>query len=302
MEKPPLVSVVIPAYNAEPFIEEALASLQQQTYPTWEAIVIDDGSTDGTAAKVERLAQQDPRIRVIPQRNGGVSAARNRGIEVANGTFLTFLDADDAFTSTSIETRVQTLLQNPNLHWTFGDVLVADELLEPTGEVEIGKENDLEQAFFVKFDLPVVPGPGANFFLRRELLLQHPEVRFDSRLAFGEDLDFVLQAVRLGQGRRTPSPSLVCRVRQGSASRNGIASAVRYETDLLLIYDKASKRGVFTSFSKRQEAFGRLYYTIGGNWVTVGRTMRGALWLLRSVLTYPPLAPKIVRKALGRRA
>ena len=92
---PPAVSVIIPAYNAADTIDKTLASLCAQGKVAWEAIVVDDGSTDGTAQAVQRRMRRDRRIRLVRQQNAGVSAARNAGLAVAWGEWLCFLDADD---------------------------------------------------------------------------------------------------------------------------------------------------------------------------------------------------------------
>ncbi|MDX2132024.1 MAG: glycosyltransferase [Planctomycetota bacterium] len=91
----PLVSSIIPAFNAEATLARALDSLLAQSVPAWEAIVVDDGSTDGTGALARAYAARDRRIRVVSQPNAGPSIARNQGIGLASGAFVYFLDADD---------------------------------------------------------------------------------------------------------------------------------------------------------------------------------------------------------------
>jgi peptidoglycan/xylan/chitin deacetylase (PgdA/CDA1 family)/2-polyprenyl-3-methyl-5-hydroxy-6-metoxy-1,4-benzoquinol methylase len=91
----PAVSVIVPAYNAAETIDKALASLAAQGRVAWEAIVVDDGSTDGTAEIVRRRMKREPRLRLIRQSQSGVSAARNAGVSEARGEWLCFLDADD---------------------------------------------------------------------------------------------------------------------------------------------------------------------------------------------------------------
>ena len=95
MNKAPLVSVVIPVYNAKHYLAECLDSLLGQTLRETEIIAVDDGSTDESPAILENFAARDPRLKVIRQANAGVSAARNRGMAEARGKYLTFVDADD---------------------------------------------------------------------------------------------------------------------------------------------------------------------------------------------------------------
>lgn len=91
----PLVSVIIPAYNASVFLPATLRSVLAQDYPNFEVWVVDDGSTDGTAAIVEGFAREDDRVNLLRQQNAGVAAARNRGLQAARGEFVAPLDADD---------------------------------------------------------------------------------------------------------------------------------------------------------------------------------------------------------------
>jgi glycosyltransferase involved in cell wall biosynthesis len=107
MESKEFVSVVVPAHNREGTIEEALESIVRQTHENWEAIVVDDGSTDGTWKRVARLQRTDPRIRLVRgSRNRGAPAARNAGIRLARGKWVAFLDSDDIYLPDSLKDRV----------------------------------------------------------------------------------------------------------------------------------------------------------------------------------------------------
>ena len=96
-----MISVVIPLYNKEQYIERAVYSVLSQTFQQFEIVIVNDGSTDGSASVIERM--DNPLIRLIHQKNGGVSAARNRGIEEARFEYIAFLDADDEWKENHLE-------------------------------------------------------------------------------------------------------------------------------------------------------------------------------------------------------
>ncbi len=106
---PPLVSVIIPAYNAQAFLRATLDSVLAQTYDRLEVIVVDDGSTDDTGAVVAAVKATDPRVRLITKTNGGVSSARNAGIAAARGDYVAFLDADDIWHPEKIAAQIDVL-------------------------------------------------------------------------------------------------------------------------------------------------------------------------------------------------
>lgn len=104
----PIVSVIMPAYNAELYIENAISSVLRQTYNDFELIIIDDASTDSTLDVIQGLCEKDSRIRVIPQnKNQGVAASRNLGIANALGIWIAFLDSDDLWRGDKLEKQLK---------------------------------------------------------------------------------------------------------------------------------------------------------------------------------------------------
>lgn len=107
VKEQPFVSVIMPAYNAERFIRQAIESVQSQTFIFWELLVIDDGSSDGTCAVVQELAEKDMRIRLIRnEKNIGVARTRNAGIDLAQGEMIAFLDSDDYWYPEKLEKQL----------------------------------------------------------------------------------------------------------------------------------------------------------------------------------------------------
>lgn len=131
----PLVSVIIPAYNAEAFIEKTLNSVLSQTYKNIEVIVINDGSEDRTVEIVTEILKQDPRVILLQQLNSGVAAARNLGIEKAKGEFIAPIDADDLWYAENLEKQVQCLLNSDSsVGLTYAWSIDIDKNDFPSGE------------------------------------------------------------------------------------------------------------------------------------------------------------------------
>ena len=114
---PVLVSVVIPAYNAEKYLAHTVESVRAQTLDSWQCLIADDGSTDDTAAIARELCARDTRIQLVQQSNGGVSTARNLGLEKSNSNapFVLFLDADDLLEPQALEILVRTLQKHEDV-------------------------------------------------------------------------------------------------------------------------------------------------------------------------------------------
>src|SRR5215218_7122776 len=111
MQSRPLVSVVIPAFNASKTLGETLKSVQQQTYDNLEILVVDDGSHDDTSTIVAAVGKLDPRIHLLRQPNKGVASARNLGISKATGGFIAPIDADDLWHPTKLEKQMRMMLE-----------------------------------------------------------------------------------------------------------------------------------------------------------------------------------------------
>lgn len=107
----PLITVIIPIYNVEKYLRECLDSVLAQTYTNLEILLVDDGSTDGSGAICDEYAGKDSRIRVIHQENGGLSAARNTGLDAARGEYVSFVDSDDVVGPHFIEVLYDALIQ-----------------------------------------------------------------------------------------------------------------------------------------------------------------------------------------------
>ena len=123
MKFTPLISVVIPAYNAEQFLDETLESVLSQTYENWECIIVNDGSTDNTESIAKKWCEKDARFRYFYKENSGASDTRNFGIKEARGEYIAFLDADDLYMPNFLKVCLENLVEK--------DVdLVAPKMLE----------------------------------------------------------------------------------------------------------------------------------------------------------------------------
>lgn len=135
LDERPLVSVIIPAYNAELFIEETLKSVLAQTYKNIEVIVVDDGSQDKTGEIVEKFCQLDQRVKLFKQANAGVAVARNTAIEIAQGEFIAPIDADDIWYPENIAKQVECFGRSPaNVGVVYSWSIDIDQNSSPTGE------------------------------------------------------------------------------------------------------------------------------------------------------------------------
>ncbi len=132
-----LVSIITPVYNAKNYIEDTINSVLNQTYTEWEMIMVDDGSTDGSAEFIEAFiyALNDPRLRIIKlPENKSAAYARNMGVEAAKGRYIAFIDSDDIWRCDKLKKEIEFISQN-KVGFVFSDYEFGDESAKPTGKI-----------------------------------------------------------------------------------------------------------------------------------------------------------------------
>ena len=181
-----LVSIVMPAYNSSAVISQAICSVLHQTYSNWELLITDDGSIDATVEVV--LGFDDSRITLLRQFNQGVSAARNRALDIARGEFITFLDSDDALPPQSLKSRVDLLQNDPTVDVVDGVFVVCATDLNTI----VKRRQPGTRCFLLKGLITLDPSifRGVSYLLRRKYL---GSTRFTLGMSHAEDLLFIFE-------------------------------------------------------------------------------------------------------------
>jgi glycosyltransferase involved in cell wall biosynthesis len=177
------VSVIIPVYNGEMYLEEAVESIKQQNYEPLEIILVDDGSTDSTAKIAENMHGN---IRYVYQSNSGPAAARNRGLKMARGNIMAFLDADDLWPATKLHIQVLRLIKKPLLEVVMGRT----KFIKMPGAPDV--------RFDIRFEGPenTLPSvPLASGLFKKSVF--DKVGRFDESLQYSEEHDWFLRAREL---------------------------------------------------------------------------------------------------------
>lgn len=217
MAENPLVSVVIPAHNAERFLGEAIESVLAQTWEPVEMIVVNDGSTDGTAA----VARSYEGVETIVQENAGPSAARNRGFAASRGELVAFHDADDLMTPDKLAVQAGHLVDNPEV----GCALAEQELMVEEGaELPFWAEGTNVPTVMAK---PEEPNDTPHLHTMTMVMRREVFERvggFDEEMRSAEDLDWLLRASEAGiEIARMPRVLLRRRVHPDSLTQDAAA-------------------------------------------------------------------------------
>ena len=202
----PLISVVLPTHNRCALLPGAIASVLGQTFANWELIIVDDGSQDDSAAVVEPFLA-DPRARYVAQTQQGRSVARNRGIELAQGEWVAFLDSDDRYLPNGMQDHLNTAAKRPGLAMSLGGYGYIDEHDQHRGERRPWEESGLGLADWL-FNCVAMP---SSVLIARSWLAKTGG--FDRECEIAEDWDLFLRLAACGGGMDW-TKTLVCQYRQ----------------------------------------------------------------------------------------
>lgn len=224
----PLVSVVIPTYNRDKYINETIESVLAQTYPNIEIIVIDDGSTDNTK---EVVAQYVPKIQYVWQKNSERGASRNHGLRLAKGEFISFLDSDDLWLPDKIEEDINFFRKNPSVGLVYTDALQVDakgnylKLLKPQKYNGKVTEKLLEDNFV----------PMATHLIRTELAKNIGGFREERQLSGSEDWEFWVRLSTVTDFAYLPRATTKIRTHEANTMSNpsGMERSMNYAIDIM---------------------------------------------------------------------
>ena len=187
----PAISIIIPVYNVEKYLRRCLDSVLNQTFQDWQAICVNDGSPDNSAAILDEYAKQDSRFVVVHKKNAGVSAARNDGIKHATGEYIYFLDADDFIDDNYLSRMLDCALQN-NADMVVSGYVTNNKYAKPIvyKKTRILRSIDKKARHsFVLTDSYVW-----RYLFCKDFIIKH-KLKFDTGLIAQEDTLFVLEAV-----------------------------------------------------------------------------------------------------------
>jgi len=215
-EPAPTVSVLMPAYNAERYVAEAVESILAQTFTDFELLVIDDGSTDGTRTLVARYAEADPRVRLLSRANTGYVVALNEMLGLAHGSLLARMDADDIAEPARLARQVDHLRRHPSCVAVGSAVLVVD----PDGDPLCVWNGDMRT--HEQIDAAHLDGRRGAVICHPSVMIRAETIRavggFRRRFEPAEDLDLYLRLAEVGCLANLPEPLLRYRMLPTSAS------------------------------------------------------------------------------------
>lgn len=212
-----LVTVIIPSYNSARYLAEAVTSVFAQTYAAVECIVVDDGSTDNTKEVMQELVSRYPLLKIATKTNGGPSSARNLGLRLCSGEYISFLDADDVLLPEKLERQAHYLNGHDDVDIVYGDYLLVTERLQPMAlfSAEMPRKlHPLDALCYRNWFNPLVP------LLRRSVIDRVGE--FDEELHAAEDWDYWIRCARIARMSHLPKAVALYRQHRGQVHRDYI--------------------------------------------------------------------------------
>jgi glycosyltransferase involved in cell wall biosynthesis len=251
----PLISVVIPVYNGELTIRETVESVLNQTFSDFELIIINDGSSDSTLDILGEF--EDPRLKIFSYLNSGLAASRNRGILHACGELISFIDADDLWTSNKLESQLNAIRGHPHAAVAYSWTDFVDQRGNLLG---YGIHRTVNGSVFSRLLEFFFIGSGSNALIRRSVF---DEVgQFDETLTSAEDLDMFLRLAARYQFSAVPEPQILYRISENSMSRN----VIRQEKETLKVLDRAFAQEPGKSFIRlKRVTYANLYLYLASN-------------------------------------
>lgn len=257
----PRVSIVIPVFNGEGFLQETVRSVTSQLFEDFELLIINDGSTDRTAEIARDLESNDGRILYHEKPNSGVSASRNFGLEKARGEFVVFLDADDLLSPDFLQLRVEFLHGHPQVGVCGSEVKMIDGQGRFKDEMAVlyaPGENMLEDILFYRQDTTTIP---SNLMHRRSLLT-HYRITFDPRLNSSADRLFLCKLAGVTTAHCLSGGSLYYRVHADSMYHDPKSKRAIFKDNELFIMILTEENIV--PVNKRRLFFLKNYYMLAG--------------------------------------
>jgi glycosyltransferase involved in cell wall biosynthesis len=215
MSDNPLVSVLMPVYNCEKFLHEAVESILDQTLADFELITIDDGSTDGSRAILEEYRHRDKRMvfSALPK-NEGVAVASNQGLKMARGKYIARMDADDISLPHRFEKQVAFLEMHSEIDIIGSAISLVDDRGHKIGLISVPLD-DLAIRWKGCFSTPLMH---PTIMFRRSIIVEHDLIYYGGPSEKSDDVDFLLRFLEYGKAANFAEPLYVYRIRPGSIS------------------------------------------------------------------------------------
>ena len=260
----PLVSVIMPAYNAARYIAQAINSVLAQTLTDWELIVVDDGSTDTTQQVLAMFV--DPRIIKVYQANSGEACARNAALDRAQGKYVTFLDSDDLYLPQALADLSGFLDQHDEYDAAYSDGFFCDEQDRPLMRLSEHRATVYTGSILEPLVLSASVISGIICTITRRSLIEQQHIRFDSQFVIGPDWDFWIETARHARFGYLDRTTCMYRVHETNITRT--SGMQRRKDDLVRGRMKVLNATWFADLSvstRRQFFFDLLIELLGGH-------------------------------------